>query len=227
MRNASRTAASRCRQPRRSMVEPKQAKPVMSRGEEAISFEKRRIARHRLVQEIDYLQHVLLRRPAANSPNIIGARIELESHEIGGWLFLNSQSLRCRDPGAQSFGDFLRDLALNGKQLVQIAVVLFDPDVRVRARVDQLRVETKMRAGSADAALQNMRYSQIISNLTEISFAAIFHHAGAADDLEIGNPCQFGQNIVLHTIGKSGVLFLLAQIFKRQYGDSSCYRMPD
>src|SRR5439155_11793610 len=84
------------RQLGQSMVEPKEVKVVMSRGEEAISFEKRRIARHRLVQEIDYLQHVLLRRPAANSPNIIGARIELEGDEIVGGLFLNSQSLsRC------------------------------------------------------------------------------------------------------------------------------------
>src|SRR6266568_3764339 len=208
MRNASRTAASRCRQPRRSMVEPKQAKPVMSRGEEAISFEKRRIARHRLIQEIDYLQHVLLGRPAANSPNIIGARIELESNEIVGGLFLNRQSLRCRDPGAQSFGDFLRDLALDGEQIVYIAIVLLGPYVGVSACVDQLRVQTKMRAGSADAAFQNMRYSQIISNLTDISFATVLHHAGPADDFKIGDLRQLGQNVVLHTIGKGGVLFL-------------------
>ena len=184
------------------MVEPKEVKLVMSHGEEAISFEKRRIARHSLVQEIDYLQHVLLRRPAANSPNIIGARIELESDEIGGGLFLNRQSLRSCDFGVQSFGDFLRDLALNGKQIVQIAVVLLGPDMGVSARVDQLRVQTKMRAGSADAALQNMRYTQIIADLTEISFATIIHHTRPADDFQIGDLRQLGQNVVLHTIDK-------------------------
>ena len=60
-----------------------------------------------------------------------------------------------------------------------------------------------MRAGSADAALQNMRYPQIISDLAEISFAAIFHHTGPADDFQIGDLRQLGQNVVLHTIDES------------------------
>ena len=42
-------------------------------------------------------------------------------------------------------GNFLRDLALNGKQIVQIAIVLLDPDMSVSARVDQLRVHAKTR----------------------------------------------------------------------------------
>ena len=58
----------------------------------------------------------------------------------------------------QLFGDFLRDLALDCEHVVQIAVVLFDPDVGIGPRVDQLRVEMKMHASSADAAFQHMRY---------------------------------------------------------------------
>ena len=114
----------------------------------------------------------------------------------------------------------MRDLALDCEQIIQIAIVLLGPDVRVSARVDQLRVETKMRAGSADAAFQNMRYAQIISDLTEISFATVIHHTGPADDFQIGDLRQLGQNVVLHTIDKRRVFFLLAQIFKRQNGDS-------
>src|SRR6266480_3128719 len=136
------------------MVKAKEVKLVVNQGEPAIGFEKRRITRHCLVQQIDCLQRI--RHPPGNSPNIIGARIELESDEISGGLLLNSQSLRSCDFGVQSFGDFLRDLALDGKQIVQIAVELLGPDVRVRACVDQLRVQTKVRAGSADAAFKNM-----------------------------------------------------------------------
>ena len=44
------------RQPRRSMVKFKEVKLVMSKGERAIGFEKRWIARHSLVQQIDSLQ---------------------------------------------------------------------------------------------------------------------------------------------------------------------------
>src|SRR4029453_3839010 len=163
------------------MVKAKKVNLVMNPGERAIGFEKRRIPRYRLVQQIDCPQRV--RVPAKARPNdIIGARIEIESNEISGWLLLNSQSLRGGDFGVQSFGHFLCDLTLNGKQLVQIAIVLLCPDVRVRACIDQLRVQTTMRAGSADAAFQNMRYTQIISDLTEISFATVIHDPSSADD---------------------------------------------
>ncbi len=35
------------------------------------------------------------------------------------------------------------------------------------------------------------------------------------------------QDVVLHAIDERGVFFLLAQIFKRQNGDSVCYRMSN
>ena len=39
--------------------------------------------------------------------------------------------------------NFLRDLALDGEQIVQIAIVLLHPDVSVSAGVDQLRIHVK------------------------------------------------------------------------------------
>ena len=72
-----------------------------------------------------------------------------------------------------------------------------------------------MRSGSADASLQHVRHAKRIADLAHISFAAIFHHTGPADDFEIADLRQLGQNVVLHTIGKGRVFFLVAQIFKR------------
>src|SRR5207244_7021873 len=89
--------------------------------------------------------------------------------------------------------DFLGNLALDGEQIVQIAIVLLGPDVRVRARVDQLRVHMKPGADSPDAALQHMGDSQLVTDLTHILLAAIVHYAGSADDLEIGDFRQLGQ----------------------------------
>src|SRR5437764_3728406 len=67
------------------MVKAKEVKLVMSPCEDAIGLKKRWIARYRLVQQIDCRQRV--RAPAKAQPNdIIGARIELESDEISGWL---------------------------------------------------------------------------------------------------------------------------------------------
>src|SRR6476661_11237090 len=84
-----------------------------------------------------------------------------------------------------------------------------------------------MPTSSANAALQNVRYPQIISNLTEISFATVLHHAGPANDFQVGDLRQLGQYVVLQTIGKGRVLFLLAQVFKRENGDSSWYWLPN
>src|SRR5437763_17091805 len=156
----------------------------MSPGELTIRIEKRWIARHSLVQQIDCLTEI--RHPAAKGcsrKHMTGARIESESDEIAGRPALNRQSLSSRDFGVKLLSDFLRNLALDGEQIVQIAIVLFRPDVRVRARVDQLRVHMKPGADSPNTALQNMGDSQVVPDLTHISFAAVLHHDVSADHL--------------------------------------------
>src|SRR5207244_1918757 len=151
------------------MVKSREVKLVMSPGELTIRIEKRWIARHGLVQQIDCLTEI--RHPAAKGcprKHMTGARIEIESDEITGRPPLNRQFLSRRDFGVKLLSDFLRDLALDGEQIVQIAIVLFGPDVRVRARVDQLRVHMKPGADSPDAALQHMGDSQLVTDLTHI-----------------------------------------------------------
>src|SRR5881398_1688935 len=96
----------------------------------------------------------------------------------------------------------------------------------VSARVDQLRIHVKPCPDPKDAAFQKMRYAQIITDLSHISFDTIFHHAAPADNFQIGDPRQLGQNVVLDTVDeRSGLFSLLAEIFKRENGDPSCYRM--
>ena len=97
----------------------------------------------------------------------------------------------------------------------------------VSARVDQLRIHMKTGAGPPDAALQNMRYPQLVTNPAHVSLAAVLNHTRPADHLEIGNFRKLGQNVILHAIGKGHVLFLVAQVFKWQHGDSRCYRIAD
>ena len=76
-------------------------------------------------------------------------------------------------------------------------------------RVDQLDVYMQPGAGLAHAAFQHVRYLKLITDLARVLFAAISHHAGAADDLEIGNLRQLGQQVVLDTIGKGGVFSVI------------------
>src|SRR5437867_8299477 len=191
------------------MVKAREIKLVMSPGQLTIRIEKRWIARYGLVQQIDCLTE--MRHPAAKGcprKHMTGARIEIESDEIAGRPALNRQFLSSRDFSAKLLSDFLRNLALDGKQVVQIAIVLLGPDVRVRAGVDQLRVHVKPGADSPDAALQHMGDSQLVTDLTHILLAAIAHHAGSADHFQVGDFRKLGQNVVLHTIDE-GPSFLL------------------
>src|SRR6266550_6402054 len=119
------------------------AKPVkvaVHPGEEAIRLEKRWIACHRLVQQIDCLQPSRFRvaTEGRGEKEILAACVKIECDEVGGWLALNGPFLSSRDLGVQAFRHSLRDLALDGKHVVQIAIVLLGPYVGVGASVDQL-----------------------------------------------------------------------------------------
>src|SRR5438876_8849128 len=210
------------------MVKSREVKLVMSPGELTIRLEKRWIARHGLVQQIDCLTEI--RHPVAKGcprKHMTGARIEIESDEIAGRPALNRQSLSSRDFGAKPLSNFLRNLALDRKQIVQIAIVLLGPDVSVGAGVDQLHVHMKLGADSPDAALQHMGDSQLVTDLTHILLAAIAHHAGPADHLQVVDFCKLGQNVVLHTIDERPSFLLHAEIFKPQHCDSTSCRLAD
>src|ERR1700756_2490456 len=100
------------------------AKPVkiaVHVGEKAVRLEKRWIACHRLIQQIDCLQPSRL--PFATErrckKEILRACVKIECDKVGGWLALNGQFLSSRDFGVQSFCDFFCNLALDGEQIVQ------------------------------------------------------------------------------------------------------------
>src|SRR4029077_7707603 len=103
------------------------AKPVKEAvhvRQEAVRLEKRGIARHSLVQQIDCLQQI--RSPPTKrrrQKEILATRVKIERDEVGGWLALDGQFLSSRDLGVESFCDFFRNFALDGEIVVQIVVV--------------------------------------------------------------------------------------------------------
>src|SRR4029453_14363022 len=118
--------------------------------------------------------------------------------------------------------DLLRDPALDGEQLIYIALVFFSPDVSSSARIDQLDVQKDFACIPADAPLQHMRDVQGLRDLLRTVRTEICNDAGAADDLEVSHPGQLGQNAVLDAIGKKRAFVFWAEIFKGQHGNSRC-----
>src|SRR5207245_2188253 len=116
------------------------------------------------------------------------------------------------------------DLALDSEGVVQITVVFLRPDVRVGPRIDQLRIQMDSASVAADASLEHMGNTKGFTNLSNVAFAAVRHHARSANDLEFGDLRQLGQNVVLHAISEKSVVHLTAQILKWEHGDASTRR---
>src|SRR5438477_385874 len=116
----------------------------------------------------------------------------------------------------------LCDLALNGEDIREIAIVSLRPKMRVIACIDQLRINAHAIGCALHAALEHMRHSKLFADFAQIAFyaALIMHHARAADHLQVGDLRQVSEYFVLHTIGEIGVLLLVAEILERQYRDA-------
>ena len=98
--------------------------------------------------------------------------------------------------------DFLRYFALDSEHVFEVAIVLFRPDVRVSAGVNQLDVYVKPGTSLTDATFQHMGYAQLIADLRRVMLITIQHHASSAYNLKMSNLGQLGQKIVLDSVGK-------------------------
>ena len=106
--------------------------------------------------------------------------------------------------------DLLRNLTLDCENIIHVPIVLLCPNVGVSARINQLSVHAHFAAGPLNTAFENMRHAKRVPNLTSVPHATVRHDARAANDLQVSDFRQLGQNVVLNTIGKERVLFVLA-----------------
>ena len=67
-----------------------------------------------------------------------------------------------------------------------------------------------------------MRDAELLGDLAQIArrIAFVLHDARAADHFQVGDSDQIRQDLVLDALGKEGVRFLFAQIFKRKDGNA-------
>ena len=91
-----------------------------------------------LVEELHGLEQIFFctgaKRNAINQ--VFGSKIEIVRNEVVSWRFLNRDFLVRRDFCSKAICDFLRDLALDRKHVIQIPTVALRPNTRAGARVD-------------------------------------------------------------------------------------------
>src|SRR5882724_6501154 len=103
----------------------------------------------------------------------IGVVVRLDKEQISIWIF-------CRlaikpfffvrgEFRLESRGNFLCQIGLNRKDVSQIAVVIFGPEVLIIIRVDQLDAYTDAIASPADAAFQKRAYSECFPDFARVA----------------------------------------------------------
>src|SRR6266480_1170097 len=67
-----------------------------------------------------------------------------------------------------------------------------------------------------------MGYPKLLANLAHVPLGAalVLHDAGAANDSQICNLREIGQNFVLHSISEISVLSFIAPVFEWKHGDT-------
>ena len=119
-------------------------------------------------------------------------------------------------------GDLFGDLALNGEDVSQIAIVYLCPKMRVCPGVNQLCVYAHTVAGALHAAFEHMRNAEFLGDLAKVAHRGILilHHTCATNYFQVGNSGEIRKDFVLNAVCEVGVLFFIAKIFKGKNGDA-------
>ena len=111
---------------------------------------------------------------------------------------------------------------MNREDICHIAIVGLRPDVRIGARVDQLRVQSHSIADALHVTLQKMRHAELLTDLARVPRVSTLIEArgSATDHLEVCDLCEIGKNFILHAGREVGVLFVVSQVLERQHRDA-------
>src|ERR1700720_1455551 len=94
--------------------------------------------------------------------------------------------------------------------------------MRIGAGIDQLGTDTNSASGALHRTFEDVSDPKRFADFTKVALDEVFvlHHRSAADHFEIGHFRGISQYLVLNTVGKVGVLFVVAEIFKRKDSDA-------
>src|SRR5262245_10397939 len=95
-------------------------------------------------------------------------------------------------------------------------------------RVNQLNIHPHLIGRFLDAALEDVRYAKLLRDLAKIpGFALIALRRSARNYFQICDTSEACQDLVLDAVSEIAIGWVWAEVFKRQNGDSVCYRLPD
>ena len=117
----------------------------------------------------------------------------------------------------QRIGNFRSDVAFNGKDVGQLAIIPFRPKMRVAVGINQLNVYSHLITRFLNSAFQDIGDAELFRDLRKVvrgTFEAL--RRSARDDLKVANPRESGQDFLLNAVSEIGVRLVIAEIFKWQ-----------
>ena len=124
---------------------------------------------------------------------------------------LKARFLARRNIGAQRFRDSFGQLALQSEKIRQFAIKSVRPNMRVRARIDELRIYAHAIPRLSHCSFKDVSNAQRFANLTQVARAGpVLPHRGSADHLQIRYLRETRQNIIVHPLGEVGIFLVVA-----------------
>src|SRR5262245_53133467 len=146
--------------------------------------------------------------------------------DVGCWFTFNGALFLWRKVCLQLVGYCFCDLVLDSEHVRQIAIITLGPQILIAACINQLCVNTHTVTRALDASFYYMRDSELLTDLAQItrSSTLVMHYRRAPDHFQVRDPGQISQEVILDAISKIGVIWIGAEIFKRQHCNAICYR---
>ena len=116
--------------------------------------------------------------------------------------------------------DRIRDLILDGKDVGEVAVESFGPDMASGGAVNELSVDSYPVADFADAALEDMGNTQLPRDIADIHRSALKGEGRVPrDHLQCRNLRQVGRDVLADAVTEIFLLGISAHVLERQHAD--------
>ena len=111
-------------------------------------------------------------------------------------------------------------LVLQRKDILDLTVITFGPNLRPGRRVGQLTGDAQVVSGLANASFKNVTHAELASDLFDIdSFALVGEARIAGDDKKAFDSREAADDVFDHAVGEIFLLGIAAHVGERQHAD--------
>lgn len=122
---------------------------------------------------------------ACEAPDVpMGAHHAFPLPKLSGFLAARALDLGSDNPGRDGADNAAGDLVLNGKNVLESAVVALGPDVMAARSVNKLRGDANAIAGLPHAAFEYVAHAEIAADFAHVDRFALVAERGVARDDE-------------------------------------------